>query len=83
MTYAELNTKYNQVFDYIDKSRIRDALDTLRYLCNHGRNLDLRVQLDNHTETYLNMLKYSFELSDDPAEGNGIQPAGQSHHRPG
>jgi tetratricopeptide (TPR) repeat protein len=66
MTYQELNTKYLQVFDFIGKSRIREALDTLRYLCNHGRNLDLRTQLDNHTETYLNMLKYSFELSDDP-----------------
>jgi tetratricopeptide (TPR) repeat protein len=66
MTYQELNTKYLQVFDFIGKSRIREALDTLRYLCNHGRNLDLRTQLDNHTDTYLNMLKYSFELSDDP-----------------
>ncbi len=66
MTYAELKTKYNQVFDFIGKSRVRDALDTLRYLCNHGRNLDLRTRLDDHTQTYLNMLKYSFELSDDP-----------------
>jgi tetratricopeptide (TPR) repeat protein len=66
MNYQELNTKYLQVLDFIDKRRIREALDTLRYLCNHGRNLDLRTQLDNHTETYLNMLKYSFELSDDP-----------------
>ena len=66
MTYAELKTKYNQVFDFIGKSRVKDALDTLRYLCNHGRNLDLRTRLDDHTETYLNMLKYSFELSDDP-----------------
>jgi tetratricopeptide (TPR) repeat protein len=66
MTYAELRTKYNQVFDFIAKSRVRDALDTLRYLCNHGRNLDLRTRLEDHTQTYLNMLKYSFELSDDP-----------------
>jgi len=66
MTYAELNSKYHQVFDYIDKSRIREAMDTLRYLCNQGRDLDLRVQLDNHNETYQNLLRYSFELSDDP-----------------
>ncbi len=66
MTYTELKTKYNQVFDFIGKRRIKDALDTLRYLCNHGRNLDLRTRLDDHTQTYLNMLKYSFELSDDP-----------------
>jgi tetratricopeptide (TPR) repeat protein len=66
MTYAELKTKYNQIFGYIEKSRVKEALDTLRYLCNHGRNLDLRTRLDDHTQTYLNMLKYSFELSDDP-----------------
>jgi len=66
MNYQELNTRYLQVFDFIERNRIRDALDTLRYLCSHGRNLDLRTQLDNHTETYLNMLKYSFELADDP-----------------
>jgi tetratricopeptide (TPR) repeat protein len=66
MTYTELKSKYNQVFDFIAKSRVKDALDTLRYLCNHGRNLDLRTQLDEHAETYLNMLTYSFELSDDP-----------------
>jgi tetratricopeptide (TPR) repeat protein len=66
MTYAELKTKYTQVFDFINRSRIREAMDTLRDLCNHGRNLDLRMQLDGHNETYFNLLKYSFELSDDP-----------------
>jgi tetratricopeptide (TPR) repeat protein len=66
MTYTELKTKYNQVLDFIAKRRVKDALDTLRYLCNHGRNLDLRTRLEDHTQTYLNMLKYSFELSDDP-----------------
>jgi tetratricopeptide (TPR) repeat protein len=66
MTYAELSTKYNQVIDFIGKSRVREGLDTLRYLCNHGRDLDLKVRLEDHIQTYLNMLKYSFELSDDP-----------------
>jgi tetratricopeptide (TPR) repeat protein len=66
MNYQELNTQYLQVFNFIARSRIRDALDTLKYLCNHGRNLDLRTQLDNHTDTYLTMLKYAFELADDP-----------------
>ncbi len=66
MTYPELKSKYNQVLDFISKRRVKDALDTVRYLCNHGRNLDLRTRLEDHTQTYLNMLKYSFELSDDP-----------------
>jgi tetratricopeptide (TPR) repeat protein len=57
---------YIQVFDFIAKSRIKDALDTLGVLCNHSRNRDFRLQLDNHAETYLNMLKYAFELKDDP-----------------
>jgi len=66
MNYQELNRKYLQVFDFIGKSRIKDALDTLGVLCNHSRNRDFRLQMDNHADTYLNMLKYSFELSDDP-----------------
>ena len=35
------NTRYLQVFDYIAKSRIKDALDTLGMLCNQSRNRDL------------------------------------------
>jgi tetratricopeptide (TPR) repeat protein len=66
MNYQELNARYLQVFDFIGKSRIKDALDTLGILCNHSRNRDFRLQLDNHANTYLNMLKYAFELSDDP-----------------
>ncbi|MFO7370167.1 MAG: hypothetical protein R6X09_07865 [Bacteroidales bacterium] len=66
MNYRELQSKYTQVFDYIGKSRIKDALDTLEYLCNHCRNRDYRLQLDGHADTYINMLKYAFEYSDDP-----------------
>jgi tetratricopeptide (TPR) repeat protein len=66
MNYQELNTRYQQVFDYISKSRIKDALDSLGFLCNYSRNRDYRLQLDSHSETYLSMLKYAFELSDDP-----------------
>jgi len=66
MNYKELNNKYQQVFDYLSKSRIKDALDILGILCNHCRNRDLRAQLESHADTYLNMLKYAFELSDDP-----------------
>ena len=66
MNYRELQASYLQVFDFIVKSRIKDALDTLGFLCSKGRNIDLKTQLDNHADTYLNMLRYSFELSDDP-----------------
>lgn len=66
MTYKELSTRYRKVFEYISRSRIQDALDALGYLCNHCRSRDYRLQLDTHSETYLNMLKYAFEMSDDP-----------------
>jgi tetratricopeptide (TPR) repeat protein len=66
MNYQELNTKYLQVFDYIAKNRIKDAIDALGFLCNHCPNRDLRTQLDEHADTYLNLLKYAFELTEDP-----------------
>jgi tetratricopeptide (TPR) repeat protein len=66
MNYRELNTKYLQVFDYISKSRIKDAFDTLEILSNQCRNRDFKLQLDGHVDTYVNMLKYAFEYSDDP-----------------
>lgn len=66
MNYRELNTRYNQVFEYIAKGRVKDAIDSLGILCTHCRNRDLHSQLDAHAETYLNMLRYVFELSDDP-----------------
>ncbi len=66
MNYKELNTRYLQAFDYISKSRIKDAIDSLGFLCSYSRDGDYRLQLDSHSETYLNMLRYAFELSDDP-----------------
>jgi tetratricopeptide (TPR) repeat protein len=66
MNYRELQASYLRVFDFIEKNRIKDALDTLGFLCSQGRNTDLKTQLDNHADTYLNMLRYSFELTGDP-----------------
>ncbi len=66
MNYRELNARYLQIFEFISKSRIKDAIDAVGVLTNHSRNKDFREQLDAHTETYLNMLKYAFELNDDP-----------------
>jgi tetratricopeptide (TPR) repeat protein len=66
MNYQELHAKYLQIFDFISKNRIKDALDALGILSNNCRNRDLRSQLDEHADTYLNMLKYAFELSEDP-----------------
>ena len=66
MNYRELHARYLQIFEYISKSRIKDAIDAVGVLANLSRNKDFREQIDAHAETYLNMLKYAFELSDDP-----------------
>jgi tetratricopeptide (TPR) repeat protein len=70
MNYRELNSRYRQIFEFIAKNRIKDTFDTLAVLCNSSRNRDFRSQLEGHAETYLNMLKYAFELSDDPQKEN-------------
>ncbi len=66
MNFHELNGEYLKVMDYVGKRQVKDALDALGVLCGFCRNRDLRAQLDSHTETYINILKYSFELDDDP-----------------
>ncbi len=66
MKYDELIKNYNRFFEYIKEKRLKNAFDLLGIMANQCRNRDLKNQLDNHFETYLNMLKYSFELSDDP-----------------
>ncbi|MBN2482365.1 MAG: hypothetical protein JXB19_11530, partial [Bacteroidales bacterium] len=66
MNYSELNKKYLRVIDYIGRKQVKDALDALGVLCSYCKNRDLRTQLDNHIETYANILKYAFELGSDP-----------------
>ncbi|MBN1414503.1 MAG: tetratricopeptide repeat protein [Bacteroidales bacterium] len=66
MKYDELNRIYNQIAGYIAAKRLKDAFDALALLANRCENRDLKTQLDNHLDTYRNMLKYSFELTGDP-----------------
>ena len=66
MTNKELQSKYNLVFEFLSKSRVKDALDKLSELSNECKNTDFKAQIERHSNTYLNMLKYAFELSDDP-----------------
>jgi tetratricopeptide (TPR) repeat protein len=66
MTFRELKQVYRKVVDQIGKKHIKDALDTIKELSGKCRNTDLKTQLDSHAETYVNILKYSFELGDDP-----------------
>ena len=66
MNYKELTVKYSKFFDYISKKQIKDAFDILRELIDRCKNKDLKDQLDNNYNIYQNILKYSFELGDDP-----------------
>ena len=66
MKYQELKEKINKVFENVAEHQVLDALDQLEKLTLECKDKDFSAQLEKHRETYRNMLKYSFELSDDP-----------------
>ena len=70
MNFKELISKYNNFFDLISKKQIKDAFDILKELVEKCKILDLKNQLDNNYNIYQNILKYSFELGDDPEKEN-------------
>ena len=66
MNYSELKEKCNQVFDHVSKHRIKETFSILESLVTECANRELSNILEKHKETYHNILKYSFELTDDP-----------------
>jgi tetratricopeptide (TPR) repeat protein len=66
MNYIELKDKINQILDDVAGHQVIDAMEQLGKLTLECKNKDFAAQLEQHHETYRNMLKYSFELSDDP-----------------
>ncbi len=66
MNYKELKDKINDILENVAGHKVIDALDKLQKLTVECKNKDLTAQLENYRETYRNMLKYSFELTDDP-----------------
>jgi tetratricopeptide (TPR) repeat protein len=66
MKYKDLIENINQIYEYIYSRSLKDGMDSLTMLANQCHDPDLKSQLENHFETYRNMLKYSFELADDP-----------------
>ncbi|NJK87465.1 MAG: hypothetical protein HC906_17265 [Bacteroidales bacterium] len=66
MKYNELTEKFNLFFLFIRQNQLKEAFDLLIELTSHCSNTDLKVQAESNLETYSNMLKYSFELADDP-----------------
>jgi tetratricopeptide (TPR) repeat protein len=66
MNYSELISEYNKILSFISEKRITDAFSLLDKLAEKCPNIDFKDRLSNNLETYRNILKYSFELSDDP-----------------
>lgn len=66
MKYSELNINYNKIIRHLAAQELKDAFNLLGKLIAQCTNIDYKTQLENHIETYKNILKYSFELGDDP-----------------
>jgi len=66
MNYSELAVKHQQVVQFVEENRIKEAMDSLGSLAAYCVNRELSLQLDTHRDTYRSMLTYSFELGDDP-----------------
>lgn len=70
MRYKELLEKYSRFFDYIQHKQLKEAFDLLKDLVKLCKNKDLNDQMENLYQTYSNMLKYSFGMTDDPEKEN-------------
>ncbi len=66
MNYQELLERYYRILSLLKGSRVTEAMDDLSLLVDKCRDFDYRNRLNNAGNTYRNMLKYSFELGDDP-----------------
>ncbi|MFO7659075.1 MAG: tetratricopeptide repeat protein [Bacteroidales bacterium] len=66
MKYTQVIEKYHLFFDHIYKKQLKAAFDIIGEMAENCQNTDLKVQLEHNYETYRNILKYSFELGDDP-----------------
>ncbi len=66
MNYSQVLEKFNLFFKYISLGQLKEAFDLLEGMAEKCRNKDLKIQLEKSFETYQNILKYSFELGDDP-----------------
>ncbi len=66
MKHAELKEFHNRVKEFVINRQIKDAFDVLSGLAEQCRDKDLSQQLNAQTDIYRNILKYSFEMGDDP-----------------
>lgn len=70
MKYKNLIEEYNKVIDFVGRRRLKETFDILKRLAVQCKNIDLINQTENYYQVYSNMLKYSFELTDDPEKEN-------------
>jgi tetratricopeptide (TPR) repeat protein len=66
MDIRELNEQHARVIDHVVSNRVHDAFNILRGLATLCRDKDLQQQLSDLRDIYRNILRYSFELGDDP-----------------
>lgn len=66
MTYSELIKDYIFILEVVSAKRIAEALSALGKLVDKCPNIDFRNRLNKNVDTYNNILKYSFEYSEDP-----------------
>jgi len=66
MDYTLIDKKYYHCCRLITEKRLREAFVVLQELADESHNSDLLAQLENHRETYRNILKYSFGEVEDP-----------------
>lgn len=66
MDYKQIQEKYHLFFKHIYTGKLKEAFDVMTEMTGHSRNNDLKIQLEKSFDTYRNILKYSFELGDDP-----------------
>jgi hypothetical protein len=66
MNYRDLLEKYYQIIGLIGEGRLAEAIENLGFLVDKCRIIDYRNRLNIALSTYQNMLRYSFELGDDP-----------------
>lgn len=66
MDYKVFSEKYIHCCRLITEKRLREAFILLQELAEESHNIDYLNQLENHRETYRNILKYSFGEVEDP-----------------
>lgn len=66
MTYKELTDKHQGIVRFVEENRIHEALNAIESLAAYCTKREHLLQLEKHRDTYSSMLRYSFELGDDP-----------------